>query len=154
MSKYILVRDYPYPIEEVWSVLTEPELVARWTTTGQGGRPEGFSPVAGTEFRFVGTPTIGWDGVVYCTVLEVDAPRMLHYSWRGDAETDRTTDVRYRLEPTASGTRLTWEHTGFTGLGGLFMSTLLGGVRRKMLDRGLPGVLASYHAELGGSSHS
>ncbi len=47
----------------------------------------------------------------------------------------------YRLEPHAGGTRFTYDHTGFTGVGGVFMATLLGHVRRKMLRVGLPPVL-------------
>ena len=49
---------------------------------------------------------------------------------------------RSRLEPHAGGTRLLYEHNGFTGVGGLFMAKLLGNVRRKMLSVGLPAVLA------------
>ncbi|MGH3251134.1 MAG: hypothetical protein ACRDOI_33675, partial [Trebonia sp.] len=45
------------------------------------------------------------------------------------------------LEPRADGTRFTYDHTGFTGVSGLFMSKLLGQVRTKMLDKGLPPVL-------------
>jgi uncharacterized protein YndB with AHSA1/START domain len=146
VSKYEIVREYPYPIDEVWQVLTGPAYVARWTTTGQGGRPEGFAAVAGTRFRFVGKPVMGWAGTVYCEVIDADAPRSLHYTWRGDEDADDVTDVRYLLEPTATGTRFTWTHTGFTGAGGFAMSTLLGSVRRKMLTEGLPLVLASYHA--------
>ena len=51
------------------------------------------------------------------------------------------TEVVYRLEPRAGGTRFSYEHTGFTGLGGVFMAQLLGHVRRKMLRVGLPAVL-------------
>ena len=51
------------------------------------------------------------------------------------------TEVTYRLEPHAGGTRFSYEHTGFTGVGGVFMAKLLGHVRRKMLDVGLPAVL-------------
>jgi uncharacterized protein YndB with AHSA1/START domain len=146
MSQYTVVRDYDYPIDEVWTVLTDPEYVAQWTTTGQGGRPEGFAAVPGTRFRFIGKPTIGWAGIVYCEVIAVDAPRSMHYTWRGDKDNDDVTDVRYRLEETANGTRFTWEHTGFTGPGGFAMSKLLGKVRRKMMTDGLPPVLAAYHA--------
>ncbi|HWD81378.1 MAG TPA: SRPBCC domain-containing protein [Kribbella sp.] len=146
MSQYTVVREYPYPIGEVWTVLTDPECVAQWTTTGQGGRPEEFAAVPGTKFRFVGKPTIGWAGIVYCEVVAVDAPRSLHYTWRGDKDSDDVTDVRYLLEETTSGTRFTWEHTGFTGAGGLVMSRLLANVRRKMMSDGLPPVLAAYHA--------
>lgn len=134
------------PIEEVWTVLTDPEHVARWTTTGQGGRPEGFAAVPGTRFRLVGKPTMGWAGIVYCEVLDVEAPHSLHYTWKGDEDTDDTTDVKYLLEEIPGGSRFTWEHTGFTGPGGFAMSKLLGKVRRKMLTDGVPPVLASYHA--------
>ncbi|ARJ03945.1 hypothetical protein GCM10010988_26240 [Cnuibacter physcomitrellae] len=145
MTGYTVVRDYPYPIDEVWAVLTEPEQVARWTTTGRGGRPEGFAAVPGTRFRFVGKPTMGWAGVVYCEVLAVDAPRSLRYTWRGDEETDDVTEVTYLLESTLTGTRFTWSHAGFRGLGGFAMSRLLGGVRRRMLTEGVPPVLEDYH---------
>lgn len=145
MSRYRITRDYPYPIEQVWAVLTDPEYVAQWTTTGQGGRPEGFAPVPGTSFRFVGKPTMGWAGVVYCVVTEVDAPRSLKYTWKGDEDSDDVTDVTYLLEETPEGTRFTWDHAGFTGAGGFAMSRLLKGVRKRMLTDGVPPVLAAYH---------
>jgi hypothetical protein len=47
---------------------------------------------------------------------------------------------------TERGTRLVYEHTGFTGVGGFggfFMAQLLGRVRRTMLRVGLPPVLAA-----------
>ncbi|WP_378144359.1 SRPBCC domain-containing protein [Cnuibacter sp. UC19_7] len=145
MTGYTIVRDYPYPIDEVWAVLTEPDEVARWTTTGQGGRPVGFAAVRGTRFQFVGKPTMGWAGVVYCEVLAVDAPRSLRYTWKGDQDTDDVTEVTYLLEPTPEGTRFTWRHTGFRGVGGFAMSRLLGSVRKKMLSAGVPEVLEAHH---------
>ncbi|MFF0264051.1 SRPBCC domain-containing protein [Kribbella sp. NPDC004536] len=148
MSQYTVVREYDYPIDEVWTVLTDPAYVAQWTTTGQGGRPDGFAAVPGTKFRFIGKPTIGWAGIVYCEVVAVDAPRSMHYTWRGDQDSDDITDVNYLLEETTGGTRVTWTHTGFTGIGGFAMSLLLAKVRRKMLTNGLPPVLAAYHATL------
>lgn len=147
MSGYTVVREYPYSVGEVWDVLTSPEWVGRWTTSGRGGRPEGFRPVPGAAFRFVGKPVAGWAGVVHCRVVEVDAPHFLHYTWKGDEESDDVTDVTYRLESTPAGTRFTWRHTGFTGAGGLALSALLGRVRRRMLDEGLPPALAAHRAE-------
>ena len=41
----------------------------------------------------------------------------------------------------AGGTRFTYDHTGFTGVGGVFLAKLLDHVRRKMLRVGLPPVL-------------
>ena len=142
MSTIHLVNDYPYPIDRVWRALTDPALIARWTTTGRGGTPVGFSTAVGTRFQYVGKPTIGWHGVVDCEVLESRAPELFRYSWRGDAKGD-VTEVSYRLEPHGSGTRLTYDHTGFRGLGGFAMAKILGHVRREMLGVGLPAVLAS-----------
>jgi len=141
MSEIRIVRDYPYPVALVWRALTDPDVVPRWTVTGAGGRPEGFAPVAGTRFRLVAKPKLGWNGIVDCEVLEAREPTLLRYSWT-DGGGGETTEVTYRLEAAGDGTRFTYEHTGFTGVGGLFMSRLLGHVRRRMLDEGLPPVLA------------
>jgi uncharacterized protein YndB with AHSA1/START domain len=141
MSDIRITRNYPYPVKLVWRAVTDPELVPLWTSTGRGGRPEGFSPVVGTRFRFVGKPVPGWRGIVECEVLEAREPSLLHYSWVGD-ENGAPTLVTYRLEPLADGTRFIFEHTGFTGLGGFIMANLvLGPVRRRMLGVGLPSVL-------------
>jgi uncharacterized protein YndB with AHSA1/START domain len=136
-----IVRDYPYPLITVWRALTDPALVPLWTSTGQGGRPEGFKTEVGTKFRFIGKPFPGWDGIVRCQVLAVDEPVLLRYDWR-NKETDRPTLVTNILEQIPGGTRLTWDHTRFHGIGGLFMCQLLARVRRKMLSEGLPQVLA------------
>jgi uncharacterized protein YndB with AHSA1/START domain len=140
MSEIHIVRDYPHPPAKVWRAVTDPALVPLWTVTGAGGRPEGFAPVVGTKFRLIAKPKPGWSGVVECEVLEVNEPSLLRYSWTGDAGGD-VTEVVYRLEPYAGGTRFTYDHTGFTGVGGVFMAKLLGHVRSKMLRTGLPPVL-------------
>ncbi len=142
MSDIRIVTDYPHSPAKVWRAVTDPALIPRWTATGAGGRPEGFTPVAGTKFRFIAKPKPGWNGIVDCEVLEVNAPSLLRYSWTGDdGGGDAVTEVLYRLEPHAGGTRFTYLHTGFTGVGGVFMAKLLGRVRRNMLTVGLPAVL-------------
>jgi uncharacterized protein YndB with AHSA1/START domain len=135
-----IVRDYPHIPAKVWRAVTDPALIPLWTATGQGGRPEGFTPTVGTKFRFIAKPKPGWNGVVDCEVLEVNEPSLLRWSWIGGDGGD-VTEVVYRLEPHAGGTRFTYEHTGFTGVRGIFMAKLLGRVRRKMLSVGLPAVL-------------
>ena len=59
--------------------------------------------------------------------------------WR--ALTDPDLIPRWTATGAGDGTRFTCEHTGFTGVGGLFMSRLLSRVRRTMLTEGLPAVL-------------
>jgi uncharacterized protein YndB with AHSA1/START domain len=136
-----VVQEYPEPRPIVWMALTDPALVPLWTSTGQGGRPEGFKTEVGTKFKYIGRPFPGWDGIVRCEVLAVDEPALLRYDWR-NKETDEPTVVTNVLEALpGGGTRLTWEHTGFRGVEGMFMSRLLRRVRRKMLTEGLPAVL-------------
>lgn len=142
MSAIHIEETYPQPVGVVWRALTDPEVMPRWTATGAGGRPIGMSTTVGTEFRLVAKPKPGWDGVVNCVVLEADEPSVFRFSWKENGGGDLT-EVAYRLQPTTEGgTRLVYDHTGFTGLGGFFMARLLGRVRRTMLRVGLPPVLA------------
>lgn len=141
MTDIRITRDYPHAPPVVWRAVTDPALVPRWTSTGRGGRPEGFSPEVGTHFRFVAKPVPGWRGIVDCEVLEAREPAVLRYSWVGD-DGATPTYVGYHIEATPGGTRFTYSHTGFTGIPGLVMAKLvLGPVRRRMLDVGLPAVL-------------
>ncbi|MER6084101.1 SRPBCC domain-containing protein [Streptomyces sp. NPDC001833] len=140
MSAIHIVRDYPHPPAKVWRAVTDPGLIPLWTATGAGAHPEGFATTVGARFQFIAKPKPGWSGIVDCVVLEVDEPQLLRYSWT-DPGSRETTEVAYRIEPHGKGTRFTYDHTGFTGVGGLLMTQILGHVRRKMLSVGLPAVL-------------
>ncbi len=98
MSEIRIVRDYPHPPAKVWRALTDPDLISLWTATGAGGRPEGFTPTAGTTFRFIAKPKPGWNGIVNCEVLEVNEPSLLRYSWTDDGGGD-VTEVVYPGAP-------------------------------------------------------
>ncbi len=141
MSAFRVVAEYPNDPRDVWRALTDPEIVPRWTSTGRGGRPVGFRPEVGTRFQYVAKPVPGWNGIVECEVLEAREPSLLRYSWRGGDDAD-VTIVTIHVEPLDAGTRVTWEHAGFTGIGGFFMCKLLERVRTKMMREGLPPVLA------------
>lgn len=142
MSEFHIIREYPHSVGKLWHALTDPGLVPLWTSTGRGGTPEGFAPVVGNHFRFIGKPVPGWDGVVDCEVLQVEQPSMLRHTWKGDEH--EPSIVTWRIEPTETRSRLTYDHTGFSGVDGLIMSKfVLGPIRRRMLTRGLPAVLAA-----------
>ena len=137
MSDIRIVRDYPHPPAKVWRALTDPALIALWCM-----RPEGFAPVAGTRFKLVARPQPGWRGFVECEVLEVREPSMIRYSWIGDDDGKNKTQVTWSLAPHGAGTRLTFEHTGFSGVGGFLLARLMMGPGWKaMLARALVAVL-------------
>jgi uncharacterized protein YndB with AHSA1/START domain len=143
MSDIRIVREYPHPPAKVWRALTEPALMELWMIAA---RPEGFSTAVATRFKFVGKPQIGWSGVVECEVLEAREPSVLRYSWVAD-EGD-VTQVTYRLEPHGSGTRFTFEHSGFTGIGGFFLAKLvMTPIRKKMFGVHIPAVLQDVDDE-------
>ena len=148
MSDYRVVHDYPWSPAQLWRALTDPAIIPRSTASGRGGAPVGFEPIVGNRFRYVARPTPGWNGIVECEVIAVEEPTLLRYTWVGDPGGD-VTIVENRLSAHGAGTRLSWEHTGFTGVGGFFMAQLLGSVRKKMLRVGLPAVLASLTIVLG-----
>jgi uncharacterized protein YndB with AHSA1/START domain len=111
-----IVVDYELdqPPEKVWRALTEPALLAAWLMSND------IRAEVGHKFTFRAPPVQGWDGVVYCEVLAVDAPRLLRYSWLGGKE-EMTgygrrleTIVTWTLTPTKNGgTLLHLEHAGF-----------------------------------------
>jgi uncharacterized protein YndB with AHSA1/START domain len=99
--------DLSHAPEKVWRALTDPVLLAEW-----------LLPVAGLElepgaaFTFKTQPYPGWDGIVKCRILEIEAQKKLSYTWVvGDMELD--TVVTFTLTPTASGTRLSLVQSGF-----------------------------------------
>jgi uncharacterized protein YndB with AHSA1/START domain len=136
MTDIRIVRDYPHPPAKVWRALTDPALIALW------GCDLGIPARLGTRFRFFGKANPRWRGFVECELLEVRAPSVLRYSWVGNAK-EEPTYVTFTLEPYAGGTRVSFEHAGFTGASGfLFAKLMMGPGWRKMFGATFPAVLA------------
>src|SRR5881396_2958253 len=91
--------------EKVWRALTDPVLLTEWLLPVVELKLE-----PGAAFTFKTQPYPGWDGIVNCRVLEIQAHRKLSYTWVGG---DMDTVVTFTLTPTASGTRLSLVHSGF-----------------------------------------
>jgi uncharacterized protein YndB with AHSA1/START domain len=97
--------DLHHSPEKVWRALTDPALLMDWLLPVVDLRLE-----PGAAFRFNAQPQPGWDGIVDCRLLEVEAPRKLSYTWVvGDIDTV----VTFTLTPTGSGTHLSLVHSGF-----------------------------------------
>ncbi len=107
---------YPHAIERVWRALTDRAALAAWLM------PNDFAPVLGHEFTFTTEPRPGFDGIVHCKVIELEAPRVLAYTWRGGPI---DTVVRFRLEREGDGTRMHFAQTGFDGQQAVFVAEIL-----------------------------
>jgi uncharacterized protein YndB with AHSA1/START domain len=95
----VVERDFPHPPDRVWRALTQPQLIAEWLMKND------FRPAVGHRFHLLGD----W-GTVACRVLEVEANRTLAYSWDANG---LESVVTWTLAPSAAGTRLRMEQSGF-----------------------------------------
>src|SRR5882757_445082 len=68
---------YPHPPEKVWDYLTKPELMEQWIMKND------FQSIVGLDFQFRTNPipSLNFDGVFYCKVLEIVPFKKLSYSW-------------------------------------------------------------------------
>jgi len=104
---------FPHPPEMVWEYLTNAELMAQWLMKND------FQPIVGHDFQFRTNPipSLDFDGIVYCTVLEIIPFKKLSYSWKsgpGDGKITIDTVVVWELQPKEKGTDLLLEHSGFS----------------------------------------
>ncbi|MBB5707505.1 SRPBCC family protein [Sphingopyxis panaciterrulae] len=95
----IVEREFAHPPAKVWRALTQPHLVAEWLMAGD------VVSTPGHRFRF----GADW-GHVDCEVIAVEPERTLAYSWDGKG---LESIVTWTLTPTAAGTHLRMEQTGF-----------------------------------------
>jgi uncharacterized protein YndB with AHSA1/START domain len=93
----VLKRDLRHPPALVWQALTDPAELVEWAPF-DADRNLGSAGTA--KLSTVGTPT---PQVSETTVKRAEEPKLLEYSWGGG-------DLRWELEPTGNGTRLTLWH--------------------------------------------
>ncbi|MGC4050558.1 MAG: SRPBCC family protein [Paludibaculum sp.] len=94
----VLVRELRHAPEKVWRALTEPEHLREWAPFDADGSMAGAGSTV--KLTTVGAPK----PMVSDTVItRAEAPRLLEYSWGGQ-------DIRWQLEPSSGGTRLTLWH--------------------------------------------
>src|ERR1700761_514338 len=110
--------------EKVWECLTNPEMISLWLMKND------FKPVVGHRFNFhtKPIPKMGFDGIVYCEVLEIIPYKKLVYSWKGGPSPGviaLDTILTWTLESANDGTRMVLEHSGFKGLKNLVTSIFM-----------------------------
>jgi uncharacterized protein YndB with AHSA1/START domain len=97
--------DVHHSPEKVWRALTDPVLLTKWLLPVVELKLE-----PGAGFTFKTQPYPGWDGIVNCRILEIEAHRKISYTW---VVGDMDTVVTFTLTPTASRTRLSLVQSGF-----------------------------------------
>lgn len=93
----VLIRELRHSPEKVWEALTDPAQLREWAPFDADHDLGVVGPV---KITTVGTPT---PLVSESRVTRAEAPRILEYSWGGN-------DMRWELEPSGTGTRLTLWH--------------------------------------------
>ena len=111
---------FQHPPEVVWEYLTKAELMALWLMQND------FQPIAGHDFQFrtKPLPQFDFDGVIYCTVLEIVPFKRLSYSWKGgpgEGKINLDSLVVWTLVGKEKGTEVLLEHSGFSEVGNLLI---------------------------------
>lgn len=95
----VVEREIAFAPEKIWRALTQPHLIAEWLMKND------FSLALGHQFKL----SADW-GSVDCEVLEVEADKVLSYTWNAYG---LESVVTWTLTPTASGTHLRMVQSGF-----------------------------------------
>ncbi|HEY9711829.1 MAG TPA: SRPBCC family protein [Chroococcales cyanobacterium] len=94
----VLVRDFRHPPEKVWKAITDPAHLREWAPFDASGNLG--SAGSAVTLTAVGAPK---PQITETTIKRAEAPKILEYEWGGN-------DIRWELQPTALGTRLTLWH--------------------------------------------
>ena len=104
MRSVVVEKEFAHRPEKVWRALTESDLIGQWLMEND------FQLEVGRRFQLRSQPVQGWDGVIDCEVLVAEPYERLSYSW---GTMGMQNAVAWTLTPTAGGTLLRMEQTGF-----------------------------------------
>jgi len=141
MQRDLVIKWYfAHPAEKVWRYLTDADLVSQWLMKND------FKPVVGHKFQFHSKPLpkMGWDGIVYCEVLEIIPHQKLVYNWKGGPRPgviELDTVLTWTLSADGDGTRLVLEHSGFKGFKNMISSLFMERGWKKGIPRRLAKLL-------------
>ena len=93
----VLVRTLRHPPARVWQALTDPAELREWAPFDVD---RNLGAVGTAKLTTVGAPTLH---ITEGDITRADAPSLLEFTWGGN-------EMRWELEPVATGTRLTLWH--------------------------------------------
>ena len=133
---------YQHPPQRVWEFLTDPVLLKEWLTENN------FKAEIGHAFQFKTKAKPGFDGNIYCEVLELIPRKRLSYSWKGGPGNGKVTldsVVTWTLTEKDGGTELLLEHTGFNGIGNFITYLIMNKGWSVILKKRLSKILTDHH---------
>jgi uncharacterized protein YndB with AHSA1/START domain len=104
------------PPERVFRALTSDDIT-RWWGSDDLYRTTRFTADVrvGGKWRSEGQGADGSSFYVEGEYVTIEPPHLLVHTWKPEWEPGEATTITFRLEPTATGTKLTLRHEGFTG---------------------------------------
>lgn len=144
MERDITIKwHFTHPPEQVWACLTNPELISLWLMKND------FKPVIGHRFNFhtKPIPKMGFDGIVYCEVIDIVPLKKLVYTWKGGprpGEIKLDMVLYWTLTEKNGGTEVLLEHKGFKGFHNYLASIFMGSGWKKGITKAFAKVLEQY----------
>ena len=126
MSTIKLEKSYPVPKKAVWEYLVKDELLSSWCMPAKG-----FTLQKGQDFVFEITPNIFFGGTFYNKVTDFKENVFLSYQCIAK-KPKLDTIVRWTLAESGGETKLTLEHSGFSGSQWLIKIMLASGWKKMM----------------------
>ncbi len=97
-------------VSRVWKAITDPAELGKWMLM-----PTDFEAVPGRDFTFKAESSEKWDGIIYCTVKEIEENKKLVFTWNA-AMANAETVVSIELKEVGDKTELTLIHSGWDKL--------------------------------------
>lgn len=131
-----LHREFEASRAELWELIATSDGLAEWLM------PNDFEPVVGHRFTFTDRPRPPlFDGVVGCTVLDIEPQQLLRLSWTGGPIDTVVSFTLTELDPRR--VRLDLEQTGFSGTRAAIVRAVLDLGWRSLLRRTIPRTLTT-----------
>ena len=106
MAELVLDFQFTSSINQVWTALTDSDMLAKWMWKNDS------KPVVGYKFTYRAEPNEWWNGIVEGQVLEVEEPHSLSYTWGTGPEVHTVVWTLTALE--GGGTQLHLDQTGIS----------------------------------------
>lgn len=133
----LIKRNYKHSIDKVWNALTTKEALSAWLM-----ETDDFKLDLGAEFTLKTQPRGKFDGVLRCSIMKVDAPTSISYSWQSNGMS-KPTIVSWELKDMGNQeTFLTLSHDGFAGFDGWMTKMMLSFGWKRLLKKKLENYLS------------